>query len=401
MTEDQIKQFQSNNSLIVIGANHQSSTMMLRDRLYIREADLASFYKRLQDIGFNQIIILSTTNLTEFILIVPTKSTKKFSTEVIKLLSAYVGESRSKLEKQIYCLIDQEAERHVFALAAALDGLVIGDTKLKEQLNTAYQLAKNSGVTGDYLDNLITSAQETAKRILRETKIGLRPISIASAAVQVARDIHGDLETSTCLLIGAGEMGEMLALSMRSTGVSQLLVVHPSLARAETISQNLNCHAGEMKNLLQLLSHSDIVISSMNTRTFTLGVETLKPAIKIRRRKPIFIIDIGVPGDIDPSTKALEDIFLYTLDDLEQVIKNSRASRAQEADSAWAIIDEDIKKISGDKLKQDQMYLERENSIERIRIKALLEANGDAEKATLLLLDRLKETPDLIKNLNK
>lgn len=397
MTEDQIKQY----SLIVIGANHQSSTMMLRDRLYIREADLASFYKRLQDIGFNQIIILSTTNLTEFILIVPTKSTKKFSTEVIKLLSAYVGESRSKLEKQIYCLIDQEAERHVFALAAALDGLVIGDTKLKEQLNTAYQLAKNNGVTGDYLDNLITSAQETAKRILRETKIGLRPISIASAAVQVARDIHGDLEKSTCLLIGAGEMGEMLALSMRSTGVSQLLVVHPSLARAETISQNLNCHAGEMKNLLQLLSHSDIVISSMNTRTFTLGVETLKPAIKIRRRKPIFIIDIGVPGDIDPSTKALEDIFLYTLDDLEQVIKNSRASRAQEADSAWAIIDEDIKKISGDKLKQDQMYLERENSIERIRIKALSEANGDAEKATLLLLDRLKETPDLIKNLNK
>lgn len=401
MTEDQIKQFQSSNSLIVIGANHQSSTMMLRDRLYIREADLTSFYKRLQDIGFSQIIILSTTNLTEFILIIPTKSTKKFSTEVIKLLSAYVGESRSKLEKQIYCLIDQEAERHVFALAAALDGLVIGDTKLKEQLNTAYQLAKNNGVTGDYLDNLITSAQETAKRILRETKIGLRPISIASAAVQVARDIHGDLETSTCLLIGAGEMAEMLALSMGSTGVSQLLVVHPSLARAETISQNLNCHAGEMKNLLQLLSHSDIVISSMNTRTFTLGVETLKPAIKIRRRKPILIIDIGVPGDIDPKTKALEDIFLYTLDDLEQVIKNSRASRAQEADSAWAIIDEDIKKIGGDKLKQDQMYLERENSIERIRIKALLEANGDAEKATLLLLDRLKETPDLIKNLNK
>jgi len=401
MTDHKIEQFHTNNSLMVIGANHQSSTMLLRDQLYICESDLPPFYKRLQVIGFDQVIIFSTTDLTEFIVTAPTKSTKELSTEVIKLLSAYVSESRNKIENQTYCLIDHEAVRHVFAVAAGLDSLVIGDTKVKEQLNLAHQIANNNSSTGDYLNNLIASAQKTAKRILQETEIGLRPISIAAAAVQVARDLHGDLTRSSCLLIGAGEMGEMLASSMRSGGVDQLLVSHPSLARAEIVSQNLNCHVGEMENLVQLLTQSDIVITSINTRKFTLNDSALKTAIKARRRKPIFIIDTGVPGDVDPAVEALEDVFLYTLDDLERVIKEGRTSRAEKAKTAWAIIDEEANKRGNFSLKENMAPPNEKNSIEQIRQTALIEADGNADKATRLLLDRLKEIPDLKKSLNQ
>jgi len=196
-------------------------------------------------------------------------------------------------------------------------------------------------------------------------------------------------------------MGEMLASSMRSGGVDQLLVSHPSLARAEIVSQNLNCHVGEMENLAQLLTQSDIVITSINTRKFTLNDSALKTAIKARRRKPIFIIDTGVPGDVDPAVEALEDVFLYTLDDLERVIKEGRTSRAEKAKTAWAIIDEEANKNGNFSLKENMAPPNEKNSIEQIRQTALIEADGNADKATRLLLDRLKEIPDLKKSLNQ
>ena len=387
---DKIRQFHTDNSLIVIGANHRSSTMLLRDKLYIREPDLPSFYKRLKAMGFDQIIIFSTTDLTEFILTTQRALSQELSIGVIRLLSAYVNESRNNIENQTYCLIDGEAVRHVFSVAAALDTLVIGDSKIKEQLNLAYQIARNNGTTNDYLNNLITLAQKTAKRIDRETEIGLRPISIAAAAVQVARDLHGELTHSSCLLIGAGQMGEMLASSMRSAGIKQLIVSHPSIIRAEIVSQVLNCHVGEIEDLAQLLTQSDIVITSMNKRKFILNDSVLKVAIKARRRKPIFIIDTGVPGDVDPSVEKLEDIFLYTLDDLERVTKEGRTSRSEEAKTAWTIIDDEIDKIGINNYN-------RKDNIGKNCQPALVKVDNNTEKETQLVLDQVKEASVLKK----
>jgi glutamyl-tRNA reductase len=401
MIDDRIRQFHTDNSLIVIGANHRSSTMLLRDKLYISEPDLPPFYKRLRAMGFDEIIILSTTDLTEFILTTQKQLSQKLSIEVIKLLSAYVSESRNNIKHQTYCLIDQEAVRHVFAVAATLDGLVIGDTRIKEHLNRAYQIARNNGAISDYLITLITSAKKIAERVARETEIGRRPISIAAAAVQIAHDLHGELTHSSCLLIGAGEMGEMLAASMRSAGVKQLLVSHPSSTRAEIVSKILNCHVGEIENLTQLLTQSDIVITSMNTRKFILNDSILKKAIKARRRKPIFIIDTGVPGDVDPSIEKLEDVFIYTLDDLERATKKGRTSSADEAQRAWAIIDGEIKKIGINNLKKKVIApLNRTNNIEKSRQPALMEFGGNAEKSTQLLPNQVKDISGLEKEPN-
>jgi glutamyl-tRNA reductase len=393
MAKYKIGQSKDSNSLIVIGANHRSSTMILRDQLHIQNPDLPIFYKRLKDIGVDQTIIFSTSNSTEFILVSNQKSANGLSKEVIKLLAAYTKESRNEIKNQTYCLKDQEAIRHIFAVASALDSLIIGDSKAVDLLKLAHQIARDNGMAGDYLNNLINHATETATRILRETEIGLRPISIPAAAVQVARDLHGDLAHSSCLLIGAGEMGELLASSMKSAGVSKIIVSHPSLARAEIVSQNLNCHVSKFENLTQLLTQSDVIITSMNSRQFILDSNLLRTATKIRKRKPIFIIDIGVPGDIDKTVELPEDIFLYTLDDLEIVTKEGRSSRFKETEIAWDIIDEEINKLSDYHSAETIKLTNEEDTIEAIRRSTLIEANGDAEKATRLLIDRMKEMP--------
>ena len=385
-----IKNFHKENPLIVIGANYRTSTMLLRDRLYIQKADLPSFYERLGYIGFEEIIIISTTDRTEFILTAPQNSHKDLVTEVIKLLSAHVGKARNEIEGQTYILYNLEAIKHVYAIAAALDSLVVGDTKLKEQLRTAHQIARDNNATGQFLDNLILSAQQTETRISRETQINQRPISIAAAAVQVARDVHGELTGSSGLLIGGGEMGEMLASAMRSAGLGNLLVTHPSSIRADTVSQNLNCHVGAIENLDQLLTQSDIIITSINTRNYILSSGILQRAISTRRRKPIFVIDTGVPGDVEPAAEKLEDIFLYTLDDLERVTKEGRKSRAKEAEIAWEIIDVEAKNIITYNKKETKEIDDQNGRIEKIRQEALKESGGDAEKATKLLLNRLK-----------
>ena len=391
MTDQKSKLDQIEGSLIVIGANHRSSTMLLRDRLYISETALPSFYKRLRDAGFDQAIILSTTDLTEIIIATPATSLSNASQEVVKLLSAHAGESRSEIDSQTYVLSDQEAVRHVFAIASALDGLVIGDTQMLEHLRNAHRMARSNSMTGGTLDTLLALAQKTAERIARETEIGQRPVSIAAAAVQVARDLQGDLARSSCLLIGAGEMGEMLASSMRAAGLGNLIASHPLASRADTLGQHLNCHVGAMEDLPQLLNGADIVLTSMNTRRYILDAETLMTAIKARRRKPIFVIDTGVPGDVDPAVEALEDVFLYTLDDLERVTREGRESRAKEAETAWAIVDEEAENVAIT-LPETKRNSET-NDIEDLRQAALKEAGGDADKATKLLLGRLKDLP--------
>jgi len=389
-----IKKLETDNSLIVIGANYRTSTMLLRDRLYIRKTDLPPFYERLRNIGFDQAIIISTTDLTEFILTAPQNSQQNLEIEVIKLLSAHAGKPRNEIGDQTYVLHNQEAIRHVYAIASALDSLVVGDATLKEQLRIAHQIALDNDATGQFLNDLMACAQKTERRISLETQINQRPISIAAAAVQVARDIHGVLTRSSGLLIGGGEMGEMLTAALRSAGLGNLLVTHPSAIRADTVSQNLNCHVGMIENLDQLLIQSDIVVTSINNRNYTLNTDNLGRAILARRRKPIFVIDTGVPGDVDPAVEKLDDIFLYTLDDLERVTKEGRESRAKEAEIAWEIIDAEAKKINIQNKKASTEIVRQNDRIETIRQKVLKESGGDAEKATKLLLNRLKNISD-------
>jgi len=375
--------------LILVGANHRSSTMQLRDRLFINEASLPSFYERLRAAGMQQAVILSTTDVTEVFALAPNE--QDGANEVVRLLTAHAGVSRSEIENQTYALSGSEAIKHIFAVAGALDSLIIGDQQILGRLRAGHRIARNAGMSGTGLDELLAAAQAAAERIGRETEIARRPVSIAAAAVQVARDIHGDLDRCSGLLIGAGEMGEMLASGLVSAGLGNLVVTHPSASRADQLSQHLNCHVGAIEEMSQMLTQADIVVTSMNKRHYTLDAPAVKEATVSRRRKPVFLIDTGVPGDIDPAVEKIEDAFFYTLDDLERVTREGRASREAEAEKAWAIVTTEADKFSlpTTAARPAADGIMSDDQAENLRREALEEAGDDADKATKLLLDRL------------
>ena len=188
-------------------------------------------------------------------------------------------------------------------------------------------------------------------------------------------------------------MGEMLATSLLSAGLAHLVVTHPTLTKADSIGQILNCHVGRMEELPILLAKSDIVLTSMNTRRFTLTRDTIKSASTIRRRKPILIIDTGVPGDVDYAAVELEDAFLYTLDDLEKVTREGVKTREVETNKAWKIVEDEVTNVftEQNKLVSDNKGLMSNDFIEGLRQKALAEALGDADKATQLFFQSLKQ----------
>ncbi|MBT7957025.1 MAG: glutamyl-tRNA reductase, partial [Rhodospirillaceae bacterium] len=181
MIDQKIKPDQLAGSLVIVGANHRSSTMLLRDRLFISENALPSFYNRLREAGFSEAIIFSTTDITEIIIAAPAHSPAATAAEVVKLLSAHAGESRSEIEGQTYTLNGPEAIKHLFAVAAALDSLVIGDTQLLGQLRSAHRHARSNNMASAFLDNLIAAAHQAAERVSIETEIDQRPVSIAAA----------------------------------------------------------------------------------------------------------------------------------------------------------------------------------------------------------------------------
>ena len=378
--------------LIVVGANHRSSTMLFRDRITISNGQLGLFFDRLSNAGIRHLLITSNSDRTE-IYVEPTPGVDSVA-EIVKLLSAQSGLSRKCVEAQTYCLTGRDALRHLLAVCCRLDGLVIGDPRPAQNLKDGLASARKRNRAGRVIEFALTGAFNAAARVHRETEISRRPVSIPAAAVQVAGDLHGDLRACSGLLVGAGEMGELLANSFLSAGLKTLVVVHPIAAKAEAIGQELNCHVGDMETLPVLLAKSDIVLTSMNSRRFTLSIDTTREALKQRRRKPMFLIDIGVPGDIDQTIESLEDAYLYSLDDLERVTRTGWDSREREAENAWAIVDEETDKLFASLSDVLPRLDEKEtpsDSLEILRQEVLHESRGDADRATQMILNRLRD----------
>ena len=378
--------------LTVVGANHRSSTMVFRDQIALRNEHLGLFLDRLKDSGFGEAVVVSNSDRTE--IYVGQAFFPDDAAKVIKLLSAQSGVGRAEVDAQTYTSGGRDAVRHLLSVCGTLDGLVIGDPRPADELKLAADIARQRNMVGRTLEEALGGAFRSATRIRRETEIGRRPVSIPAAAVQVAKDLHEHLGRCSGLLVGAGEMGELLATSFLSAGLKNLIVVHPLTGKADALAQKLNCHVGDMASLPEQMAKSDLVLTSMNSRRFALSAELVKEALLKRRRKPIFLIDTGVPGDIDHTVDDLEDAYLYSLDDLERVTREGWESRELEAESAWAIVDEETDRLVGilaDMLPTEDIGASTPDEMEQARQDALEAANGDADKATKLLLERLKD----------
>lgn len=371
--------------LLVIGADHKSSTMMVRDRLFMRESALPAFYDRLRGVGFAEAMVISTHDRTDVLVL--DAGIPEVAEEIRRLLAAHAGVSRSEIASETYVLEGRDAVKHVFAVTCALDSLVVGDPRVQEHVRWAHAFAARRGVIGHWLAELMERAFALAEQIDRETELARRPSSIPAAAAYVARDLHGDLARSSALLIGTGEMGELLASAFVGAGVEHLVVTHPTSARADAAAQTLNCHSGDFADLAKLVASADIVLTSMNTRRYVLTRDLMRRAVLERRRKPIFVVDTGVPGDVDPTVAQVEDAFLYTLDDLERVTRLSARGHEKGIARAWTLVGDAVNEFAG--RAEEPKSASDADALENLRRESLRLAGGDADKATRFLVERL------------
>lgn len=370
--------------LVVIGTNHRSGSLSLRDRLFVDDAGVPDFLKTL---GLPQAMILSTCDRVE----IWGWGDDAVATAAESALVARGGEGASAF----YTYRGDAALRHVFAVTASLDSLVLGEPQVPGQVRAAAKMARETGTVGADLDAVLQAAQACAKRIRAETAIGEGPVSIAAAACELARDLHGDLVQRQGLLIGAGDMGELVAESLMAAGLSRIEVTAPRASRAEALAQALDGYVVAFDQLADALPKADVVLVAVGGRHVTLTSEMVGKALKKRRRRPVFMIDCGVPGDVEPAVNRLDGAFLYDLSDLEKVALKGQSERSQAAVTAWGIVEREVEAYQKGRLALAAVpaIVTLRQHFEDTRKAVLAEAGGDSGRATQLLINRLLHAP--------
>lgn len=324
-------------SLLVIGLNHTTAPVEVRERVAFAAEQLPEALRRACDGGgAAEVVILSTCNRTELI-----ASIGNEGAAAERLVDWFVGSHhivRAEVESFLYRLHDTDAVRHLIEVASGLDSMVVGEPQIFGQIKSAYATARQVGSVGPELSRAMSHVFTIAKQVRSETAIGENPVSVAFAAVKLARRIFADLGSTTALLIGAGETVELVARHLADAGVKQLIVANRTLARAEQITGRFGGEAILLSEIPTSLVRADIVISSTASQLPIIGKGTVEQAIRKRRHKPIFMVDIAVPRDIEPQVGELSDVYLYSVDDLEQLIDDNRRARAGEAQRAALIV---------------------------------------------------------------
>lgn len=378
---------------VVVGASHKSAGLGLRDALFVEDADHAGVLDCLCGQGLAQAMVLSTCDRVEVLAL--TRDVMAARRAVTTLFVERSGLDRASVEPQLYAHDGTDAVRHCFAVTAALESQVIGEPHILGQVKAAHRLARLAGKLGTELESLLAAAYGAAKRVRSETAIAERPVSIAAAVAELARGVHGDLARAEGILIGTGDMGGLIAESLLAAGLRRLTVAAPRASQAQALAGVLNCHVGDLAEAGALWAGADIAILALSRRHATIGSETVQAALRKRKRKPIFLVDAGVPGDVDPAVNRLDGAFLYDLADLERVALAGRAQRAAAATEAWAIVEDEVAAFArGQAGRQaSPAIVALRAHFEAVRTQVLAEAPHDADKATRLLVARLLHEP--------
>ncbi len=380
--------------VVLAGLEHGTADSHLRERIFIEEAEQPAMLRALAEAGAEEALVLSTCD--RVVLAARGAHGTDLSCEpLVEALAARAGGEADTVRAQASRYTGLGAVRHLFAIASSLESQVIGEPQVLGQVKEAHRQAAAAGLSGGLLDTVLQAAYAAAKRVRSETTIGERPVSIASAAVATAREIHGDLKRARVFLIGLAEMGELLAAQFEEAGVAELTVAHPRARRAATVATRLSATRAEWAELEERLPEHDILIAALGQGSRVLARDDLRRALKRRRYRPIFAIDAAVPGDIDPAVGELDEVFLYDLGDLEQVAQLGQATREAAGAEAWRIVDAEV-----------QAFIERLSAraaapslaalrahAEALRQEILASGNVDAEQATRLLIARLLHAP--------
>ena len=377
----------------VIGATRRSSTLPLRDRLFIDEAAAPDFYRRLTEAGVTQAVMLSTCDRVE---VQGMAEDPDAAIEAVRLvLAARAGEDPEEIAPQLETLTGDEAVRRIFAVAASLESQVIGETQVLGQVREGHRLATRNGMVGPALESLLQSAYVAAKRVRNETEIGERSVTLASGAVQIARDLHGDLSGSTGLILGLGDMGDLIGGQLRLAGLARTVLTGPS-RRTEAEARRMGCNFVPFEELEDALVDADIVVTATGTGRTMITVETMEQVLRRRKRRPVLILDSGIPADVEPAVHELDGAFVYTLDDLERVAREGRANREVAAAEAWKIVEAEAEGWRRSVAEREAVptLISLRGSFEAMREEILAaDPSADAAEATRRLVNRLLHRP--------
>jgi glutamyl-tRNA reductase len=327
-------------NLVLLGLNHRTAPIAVRERVAISEARLPEATRRLAEHpGVAEAMIVSTCNRTELL-----AHSGNSRLDLRSFATQYFG-SEIALDPHLYEFRDADAVRHLFRVASSLDSMVVGEPQILGQVKNAYAVARAVGAVNSQLDALVTRAFSVAKRVRTETAIGSSAVSIASVAVELAKKIFGSLHSKTVYLVGAAKMSELAARHLLANGAAKILVSNRTHERAVALAATFGGEAIPFEQLYSTVDRADVVISSTGAPHAIFRREHGEAFLARRKNRPMFFIDIAVPRDVDPEMNRLDGIFVYDIDDLQSVVLSNAAERKREAERAEQIIAAEVERF--------------------------------------------------------
>ncbi|HEV3331891.1 MAG TPA: glutamyl-tRNA reductase [Bryobacteraceae bacterium] len=330
--------------LLLTGVSHKTAPVEVREGLAFHEDLLPAALQGLKSCeGINEAVILSTCNRVE--IMITTTDGADPQAIVDSFLAQQKAIDPTSIAPNLYRHEGREAIHHLFRVASSLDSMVIGEPQILGQLKAAYAAAKEAGACCGWLEGLMTRAFGVAKRVRSETGIGQMAVSVSYAAVELSRKIFGSLSHRTVMIVGAGKMSELAARHLRRSGADRVLVTNRTHERAVEMAKLFQGTPVEYTRFTAMLPEVDILIASSGAPHYILHKDEMQRVIAARRNKPMFLIDIAVPRNIDPAVNELDNVFLYDIDDLKEVVEANLRERSKEAERAEALVEEEVERM--------------------------------------------------------
>ncbi|PKG21669.1 glutamyl-tRNA reductase [Niallia nealsonii] len=327
--------------IIVVGLNYKTAPVEIRERLTFDSSQMGEAMNQLQyKKSILENVIISTCNRTEIYAVVDQLHTGRYY--IKEFLSEWFEMEQNEFVPYLFVYEQEGAMNHLFQVACGLNSMVVGETQILGQVRTSFLEAQNKNVVGTVFNQLFKQAITLAKRAHTETTIGENAVSVSYAAVELARKIFGTLENKNVLILGAGKMGELAIQNLYSNGAKNVTVINRTFEKAQGLAERFEGQAKHFNDLQCALIDTDIVISSTGATSYVITKNMMQSVEKIRKGKPLFMVDIAVPRDLDPEITELESVFLYDIDDLEGVVEANMQERQKEAAKIMLMIEEGI-----------------------------------------------------------
>lgn len=324
--------------IAVVGVNHRTAPVEIREQVAFSGRTAVAAARALRGAGIlEEVVVLSTCNRSE-LYGVPSRGDHDTFAAMESFFSGFHQVSPATLENCVYRYGDGDAVQHLFRVAAGLDSMLLGEAEILGQVREAYRVAVEARSTGPVLNRLFQAALEVGKRVRSQTELGAGPMSVALAAVKLAEQVFGRLSESSALILGAGAMGEQLVEHLRWRAIARLMVANRSQTRAVVLAERFGGEVVRWEDLERVVPVPDIIISSVGDSPNLLGRDTLARAMQERQTRPVFLIDLGVPRNIEGSAGELYNVYLYNLDDLTSIVELNRRARQQEIPRAEEIV---------------------------------------------------------------